>query len=136
MEVISLFRLNTPAYFAVEEEKELSNYLDHFSQHYYIIEWDGNIIGCGGINLSGDLTNARISWDFFHPDHQGKGQGNRLLKFRIEKIKEFKSIKTITVRTSQLAYPFYEKAGFVLKETIKDYWARGFDLYRMEYKIL
>lgn len=134
-EVILLFRLNTPKYFAAEEEKELMVYLDQFSQHYFIIEWEGKIIGCGGINLSEDLTAGRISWDFLHPDHQGKGLGNLLLRFRIEKIKEYKTMKTITVRTSQMAYPFYEKAGFVLKETIKDYWAPGFDLYHMEYKI-
>ncbi|MDZ4709186.1 MAG: GNAT family N-acetyltransferase, partial [Saprospiraceae bacterium] len=134
-EVISVFRHNTPQYFAPEEEKELIAYLDQFSQHYFILEWEGKIIGCGGINLSEDLTTARISWDFIHPDHQAKGLGSALLQFRIEKIKEFKTMRTITVRTSQMAYLFYEKAGFVLVETIKDYWAPGFDLYRMEYTI-
>jgi len=134
-EVIALFRLNTPKYFAPEEENELILYLDHFSQNYFILEWEGKIIGCGGINLADDLTSARISWDFLHPDHQGKGFGRVLLQFRIEKIKEYKTMKTITVRTSQMAYLFYEKSGFVLAETIKDYWASGFDLYRMEYKI-
>jgi len=135
-EVISLFRLNTPTFFSPEEEEELIIYLDQFSQHYFILEWQGNIIGCGGINLSTDLTGARISWDFFHPDHQGKGLGTTLLNFRLERIKEFKTVKTITVRTSQLAYLFYEKRGFSLKEIIKDFWATGFDMYRMEYNIL
>jgi ribosomal protein S18 acetylase RimI-like enzyme len=44
------------------------------------------------------------------------------------------NITTIMVRTSQLAYKFYEKNGFILKEIEKDYWAKGFDLYSMTYK--
>ena len=43
------------------------------------------------------------------------------------------SVRRITVRTSQLAFGFYEKRGFELKGIEKDYWAEGFDLYRMEY---
>jgi len=35
-----------------------------------------------------------------------------LLKYRIEKIKSINGIQKITVRTSQLAYKFYEKQGF------------------------
>ncbi|MDQ3191018.1 MAG: GNAT family N-acetyltransferase, partial [Bacteroidota bacterium] len=73
------------------------------------------------------------SWDILDPNYQNKGLGSLLLKFRIEKLKEFKSLKRITVRTSQFAYKFYEKNGFELKEIIKDYWAIGFDLYNMNY---
>ncbi|NAA11186.1 GNAT family N-acetyltransferase, partial [Escherichia coli] len=43
------------------------------------------------------------------------------------------SIQKITVRTSQLAYKFYEKQGFTLKEIQRDYWAKDFDMYSMEY---
>ena len=44
-------------------------------------------------------------------------------------------VKTITVRTSQLVYKYYEKFGFQTKEIIKDFWAKGYDLYRMEYAV-
>jgi ribosomal protein S18 acetylase RimI-like enzyme len=38
----------------------------------------------------------------------------------------------IIVRTSQLAYKFYQKVGFELEKTEKDFWAKGFDLYQMK----
>ena len=132
--VMNLLRLNTPEYFAPEEEADLERYLDGERELYYVLLFDGEIVGCGGINFADDKTTGRISWDIFHPGFQGKSLGSRLLKYRIEKLKSVGSIQRIAVRTSQLAYKFYEKQGFVLKEVITDYWAKGFDMYRMEYK--
>ena len=66
-------------------------------------------------------------------EYQGKSLGAQLLKYRIEILKSIDGIQKITVRTSQLAYKFYEKQGFTLKEIQRDYWAKGFDMYSMEY---
>jgi ribosomal-protein-alanine N-acetyltransferase len=132
--VLNLLRLNTPAYFSPEEETDLLFYLDNEIEYYFVLEFERVLVGCGGFNFSGDETNGKISWDIFHPDHQGKSLGSLLLNYRIDKLKEFQALKTITVRTSQLVYRFYEKQDFELVEVIKDYWAKGFDLYRMNYK--
>lgn len=91
------------------------------------------IAGCGGINFSENGSTGKISWDILYPQYQGKGLGTTLLHYRINKLKEMEHIKAITVRTSQLVYRFYEKNGFVLQEVVKDYWAKGFDLYQMNY---
>lgn len=131
--VIHLLRLNTPVYFSPSEEKDLIYYLDNHVENFYLIESGRELVGCGGFNFSDDLSVGKISWDIFHPDYQGKGFGSLLTKYRIEKMKEYDHVKTISVRTSQLVYKFYEKFGFELKETVKDYWAEGFDLYRMEF---
>jgi hypothetical protein len=47
-------------------------------------------------------------------------------------MKEIDSIKIISVRTTQLVYPFYQKFGLELREVVKDYWDIGFDLYRLD----
>lgn len=131
-DVLALLRLNIPRYFAPEEENDLLYYLKNEAENYYVMELDGELVGCGGFNFSEDGTVGKISWDFFHPEHQGKGLGTQLTHFRIQKLKEFPQVKTISVRTSQLAYQFYEKLGFVTQEIVKDYWAKGFDMVRME----
>lgn len=134
--VMNLIRLNTPRYFAPEEEADLSRYLDSERELYYVLLFNEKIVGCGGINFADHKTTGRISWDIFHPQYQGKSLGTQLLKYRIGKLKSLGGVQKITVRTSQVAYKFYEKQGFELIEIKKDYWAKGFDMYRMEYKAL
>jgi len=132
-EIIQLFRLNTPTYFSPDEEVELLNYLKHYSANYFVIEDGSSITGCGGINISEDGKAGMISWDIFHPQQQRKGLGTLLLNYRLQKLKENSALEKISVRTSQLVHRFYEKNGFILLETVKDYWAPGFDMYYMEY---
>lgn len=134
VEVVNLLKLNTPAYFSPKEEKDLIYYLDNEIEKYYVIEVDKQIVGCGGINFENDKTTGIISWDILHPGFQKKAIGTLLLKYRIGVLNSIETIKAITVRTTQLTHEFYQKNGFELKEVKKDYWAEGFDLYKMEYK--
>lgn len=133
-DVIDLIKLNIPEFFAVSEEEDFKEYLDNERELYYVLLYDDEIVGCGGINFSDDRTMAKISWDIFHPDYQGKSLGTQLLKYRLDIIKSMDHIQKITVRTSQFAYVFYKKQGFEIFEIVKDYWSPGFDLYNMEYK--
>jgi ribosomal-protein-alanine N-acetyltransferase len=130
--LIVLFRLNTPEYFAESEEDDLLYYLDHHANDHYVIEMGNHIVGRGGINFTEEDRVGKLSWDILHPRYQSQGIGSKLTRFRIEIIKENPSVTSITVRTSQLAYKFYEKLGFRLTETVKDYWAPGYHMYHME----
>lgn len=133
--IIELLRLNTPQYFAKEEEDDLIYYFDNHAHDYFVAEIGGQVVGSGGFNLTDDKHIGKISWDIIHPDFQRKGIGLQLLRFRIMRIKKIVSIVSISVRTSQHAYLFYEKSGFKLKEVVKDYWAKGFDLYLLDCNI-
>ncbi|MFN0200143.1 MAG: GNAT family N-acetyltransferase [Bacteroidia bacterium] len=132
--VVELLRLNTPQYFSKEEEKDLIFYLENEIEAYFVVEWEGKIVGCGGINFPHEKTTAFISWDIIHPHYQGNGLGALLLKYRILLLKTQKEVTKIVVRTSQHTHLFYQKGGFRLTEVIVDYWALGFDLYKMEYE--
>lgn len=130
--VIQLFQLNTPQYFAPEEQHDLEEYLGKHAQHFFIFEKDQRIQGAGGYNLLED--EARISWYFIHPDAQGQGIGKALVQHSLNELKKAHGVPKIMVRTSQHAWRFFEKMGFELKMTEKDFWAPGFDLYQMELK--
>jgi N-acetylglutamate synthase-like GNAT family acetyltransferase len=131
--VLSLLRLNTPEYFAPQEENDLKHYLEKELEEYFVLEINDEIVGCGGFNFSEYRKAGIISWDFFHPDFQGRSLGSTLLKYRIEKLLTFKEVERIIVRTSQFAWKFYEKNGFRLIEKKEDHWAKGYHMYLMEY---
>ena len=133
-ELLNILKLNVPHYFAESEIADLDHYLDHEIEHYFVAELDNQIVGAGGINFEENNSIGKISWDFIHPEFQGIGVGGALLQHRLSILKSMNEVETILVRTSQLAYQFYEKNGFVLEEMIKDYWAEGFDLFKMKYQ--
>lgn len=132
-QVKAIFNLNVPAYFAPQEVEDLEKYLQQprYAATFVLVELDGQIVGAGGYNVL-DSNTGQLAWDFIHPDHQGKGVGRTLIQYCLDELLRQKSLQTIQVRTSQLAYPFYEKFGFKTKEIVPDYWAEGFDLYAMQ----
>lgn len=132
---IKLLELNMPKYFAIAEKKDFIEYLDKYLEDYFVVEIENTIVGAGGINYFEKEKVARISWDFFYPNMQGKGWGKKLVEYRISKIKLNPDIEIAIVRTSQHAHKFYEKCGFTLIEKRKDFWGIGFDLYEMKMKL-
>lgn len=134
-QLLQIIRTNTPTYFAPEEEADFADYLENEREDYFVVEFAGQIVGCGGVNYSEDKSVGIISWGMIHPDFHGKKIGTELLKYRIDVLKNTPSVNQITVRTSQLTYPFYEKNGFQLIETQKDFWAPGLDMCFMNYEL-
>jgi N-acetylglutamate synthase-like GNAT family acetyltransferase len=131
-ELVEILRLNTPQYFDETEEQDFIDYLDNELEDYFVVEEKGQVIGSGGVNYFPESNSARISWDMIHPDFHGKGLGKLLTLHRISHLRKTPNLKQIIVRTTQLTYKFYEKMGFELEKTEKDYWAKGFDLYQMK----
>lgn len=133
--VIELLQLNIPTYFDPSELEDFKNYLDKELEQYFVLEFHDQLIACGGINFVKEERKAVISWDVVHPEFQGKGFGKKLLEHRIKILQNHPEVDKITVRTSQYTYLFYQKCGFQLLEIVKDYWAKGYDLYCMKYII-
>lgn len=131
-ELLRLFRLNVPRYFAVAEEDELRDYLQRYSDTYFILEEEDEIAGGGGIRITQQGSVGSITWIFFDPQQQGRGRGRALVNYCLSQLQQAGTVKKIQVRTSQFAYGFFEKFGMVLQTTEKDYWAPGLDLYVME----
>lgn len=132
--LIEIMKLLTPDFFAPGELADFENYLKHEIQHYFVFLIQDAVVAGAGINYFNSKKEVRISWDLVHPNYIGKGIGSKLLKHRLNFIKNHFPDYTIIVRTSQMSFGFYESHQFVLQEIKKDFWAPGFDLYQMTYK--
>jgi ribosomal protein S18 acetylase RimI-like enzyme len=130
--LIEIFKLNTPQYFDPKELSDFLEYLDHHSDTYLTIEHDSNIVGGTGYYVKEADKSGRITWIFFHPDYAGLGLGRQVVEYCLTTLKQNPTVEKLVVTTSQLAYRFFEKFGFQLIKTEKDYWGPGLDLYEME----
>lgn len=129
--LVQIMNNNVPQYFAETEVADYVNYLENEVQEYFVAVLDDRIIAGAGVNYEREKQLAKISWDVVDRGYHHQGIGTLLLNHRLEVISNKKNIKTISVRTSQHAYAFYEKNGFKLLERHIDYWAEGFDMYKM-----
>lgn len=134
LDVLEVMSKNIPEYFAPSERKDLENYLEREIERYFVCELAKNIVGAGGINFRPDEHRAVISWDFIDPALQGKGLGSELSRYRLDVLRRREDVRKVIVRTTQMAWKFYERHGFELQFIETDYWERGFDLYFMELK--
>lgn len=133
--VLELVRLNTPKYFHPSEIDDFKTYLETEVEDYFVVEVDEQIIGAGGLNYFPNRREACISWGVIHPDYQKKGIGTLLTKHRTEIARKNEEVDTLIVRTSQLTFTFYEKMGFQLIRTEKDFWEKGYDLHELSMNV-
>lgn len=126
--LLACFRKNVPDYFDPKEENEFIHFIHHERDHFYVAEHKTQVLGCCGVVTDPANKLAKISWIFFDPQAQGKGIGRKLVeKCEDDAIQE--NCNRIIARTSQKAFPFFQKMDYELQFTEKDYWGEGHDLY-------
>lgn len=130
--LLRLLMLNIPQYFDISEYAYFDIYLDQYCEDYFVAQTETGIVGAGGINYFPDENTARLSWDIVHPEKHSKGIGRALVLHRLALLRQNPICHLVVVRTSQFAYRFYEKMGFILQKTEKDFWSEGYDLYLMQ----
>jgi predicted GNAT family N-acyltransferase len=130
--VVAIFRSNIPKYFTPAEEPGLYEFLDGYSDDYYVVEVGGEVVGAGGVAWN-DLEKPTVSlcWGMVHREYLGTGIGKRLTEFRIKAAREKFGDLPLTIGTSQHTQGFYVKFGFRLTEYERDGYGPGIDTCKM-----
>lgn len=130
-DLVEIFELNTPTYFDEKEIIDFENFLKLEPETHYVAVIGQKVVGCCGYKVDHEHNEGQITWVLFHPDFQGKGVGKKLVNHCLRELNNFNTLKKHVVRTSQLAYRFFEKFGFKTEYTDQNYWGEGLDLYYM-----
>lgn len=131
--VIAIFRSNIPKYFGTGEEPGLRDFLrDSRAEDYYVVEVNGEVVGCGGIALNDDAT-VSLCWGMVREDHLGTGLGKALTQFRINMAAEKFPGLPLVISTSQHTEGFYNKFGFVTFEHTPNGFGPGIDICKMRF---
>jgi GNAT superfamily N-acetyltransferase len=140
---LDIFDSNCPQYFAPSERKYIENWLtaqneerptypNSAEDRFYVLEYEGKIVACGGFYLLKDENSASISWGMVHADHHKKGFGRDLFQYRLEVVRQLRPGVKILLDTSQHTFGFFEKMGMKVKEVTEDGYGAGLDRYDME----
>jgi ribosomal protein S18 acetylase RimI-like enzyme len=130
--LLGVFKLNVPFYFALHEADEYKKYLEANGSSYFTIEYDNKIVGGVGYNINIEEATGSITWIFLHPDYSGLKLGKQAVEHCMTILEMSSEVKKLVIRTSQLAYIFFERFGYEVVFTQKNYWGQNLDLYYME----
>ena len=128
---IEIIQSNTPKYIDPCEHLDYKNYLLRNDKTYFVLFNDFNLVACGGYGIDKSQIKVGLSWGLVHKKHHNKGYGSKLLKYRLNHIKNNFPYTEIHLNTSQHTYRFFEKFGFNVKRISKNGYGAGLDRYDM-----
>ena len=127
----SIFRSNSPEYFAADELADFEAFLLDLPGPYLMLRYDEKIAGCGGYAFNQKDKSADLCWGMIHRDFHKKGLGEALLLERLNRIRLNSEIAFVHLNTCQLTDGFFAKAGFTTEKVTPDGYAEGLDRYDM-----
>lgn len=126
---LALFDENAPKHFGLNERPEFAAYLDGTPAPFRLIEEQGRLLACGGIQLFPQRCSAEFRWVMAARAAQGRGYG-RLLMLQAARDALQAGMREILAYTTPGSAGFFRVLGLPA-ETVRrepDYWTRGLDL--------
>ena len=108
---LGLFDSNRPHYFTDEERGQFEAFLAAPSGSYYVLENDGDLLGCGGFVSESEVGLVKLIWGLVRHDLHRRGLGKFLLFYRLREIGKLAGMTMVRVETAQQTVGFFEKAG-------------------------
>lgn len=102
------------------------------SPHGFIVADDGEKIVGFVMGVMIDVETLRVLMICVREGYRNRGIGSELLKHIIKKSGNVRKVRLEVKITNKDAIKFYKKYGFVIKETIPDFYPDGTDAYLME----
>ena len=109
---IEVYRSNEPDFLAPEGLENFIEFLKLGTSYYLVIEHDGDVIGCGGLELVGDSDSSTLVYGMVHREYHRRGFGTTLLAARIALLEVEDRPIDLWMRTSTASMPFYGRFGF------------------------
>jgi GNAT superfamily N-acetyltransferase len=128
---LSLFDANCPAYFAPNERRDYSAFLDANPPGYEICLRDEAVVGAFG--LIGELADHRsLNWILIDPKTQGRGIGSATMS-RVVDLARAAGISVVRIAASHKSAPFFSKFGAVQIKLSEHGW--GPNMHRVDMEI-
>ena len=108
---LRLFDSNRPQYFTADERGQFEAFLEPGLGSYYVLENEGDLLGCGGFTAGQEAGLVSLTWGIVRHDLHGSGLGKFLLFYRLREIGKLAGITMVRLETAPQTAGFFEKAG-------------------------
>ena len=131
---LGLFDGNVPAFFSPSERQDFEQFLSGqaLEQPYQVLEYDGRVVGCGGLIIEEDGITAGLCWGMVDRQLQGMGLGSALTELRLRSAAVIPGIMQVRLDTSQHTQGFYGRFGFEALKITQDGYGPGLDRWDMQ----
>lgn len=128
--VLTVFRSNTPEFFAESEEADLVATLDNPDGPHWVMRIHGKVVGYGGFEVGNAYNRVVLTWGMVHRTMHREGLGRLLLAHRTREaaLATNGNTRWLVVDTTLQVAPFYEKCGFERVEVWENGYRAGFDM--------
>jgi predicted N-acetyltransferase YhbS len=123
---LDIFDSNRPKYFTGPERDLFAAYLRRMDQPFFVAEVAGEVRGCGGFHVD-DFGVGYLDWGMVRASWHRQGLGAKLLRWRLERIRQIAHAWCVLIDTSQHTAPFFARFGFEAFRTIADGYQPGLD---------
>ena len=111
---LEIYRSNTPDLLPEEGLEAFAEFLNVGTSYILVIEYDGELVACGGLELIGDSDSATLVHGMVHGEYHRRGLGTTLLAARIALLETEDRPMELWLRTTRHSVPFYGRFGFAL----------------------
>lgn len=134
---LTVFETNLPKFFTADERNSFQEFLNGpvRERPYLVLEYHGEVIGCGGLAFGTERGSAFLSWGMVARPFHGKGLGKLLTEARLDLARAVPEIEKVTLNTSQHTQGFYAKYGFQAKTVTPNGYGPGLDRWDMVLKL-
>lgn len=112
----AVYASNVPELYPETVLTECLTFLGEGTSYHLVVEHEGRVIGCGGLELRGEGPFAHLVFGFIHRDYQKKGFGTSLLAARLSLLQHEAENITVHLETGPEVAPFFARIGFELAE--------------------
>lgn len=111
---VEIYRSNEPDYLDPEGLHAFVEFLAIGTSYYLVLEHDGEIVACGGLELIGDSDTAHLVHGMVHGEYHRRGFGTTLLAARLSLLETEDRPIEVVLQTTRTSVPFYGHFGFAL----------------------
>ena len=110
----TLYASNVPQPLSEENLEDCLRFLEEGTSYHLVLERDGKVIGCGGLELRGEGPYAHLVHGSIHKDFHRQGYGSTLLAARLALIEHEGLAYAVKLETGTDSSPFFAQAGFTV----------------------